>query len=230
MTRAFEAGTLLFTDESGNDGEALQVLAGIAGTPADLAALEERLRASLKRHGVRELKWAGVRSRKERHRAAREFLALASEEAAAGRIWIDVIVLEPGAARRAHAHLSGRERWLLLYQGLLRRSKRRGPRRSRWALMPDQRTGMPWKRLGRLAGLEAVVELSSSETALIQLADLLAGLVRFSRERREGAAERARFKRQELLDEFTAMRMEYRLWPIKNLNGVRRAKKTQARD
>jgi hypothetical protein len=234
MIPLFEGGPLdyiLVTDESGNDSEPLQVLAGVSGRRRDLAELEIELKALLRRHGVRELKWSGVRKRKERHAAALGFLKLACERAAEGKLWVDLAVLG-GDLSLPWRRLSGRERWMALYQGLILRARRRAPRRGSWSLLPDQRTGMPWKRLGRLAGLGSVVELNSGELALVQLADLLAGLTRFSHLEAGSAAPEAWRLRQGLLEAFREMlragglgslqsgrgaRGAFRLWKARNL-------------
>jgi hypothetical protein len=231
------ADYLIYADESGNDGEQLQVLAGVAGAAVELLAFEVELRAVLARHGIGELKWAGVRTRKARLAAAAEFLELACAAAAQGRLWIELLVLDASQAKGGWGALSGKYRWLALYQELLARARRHRPR-GRWTLVPDQRTGMPWKRLARRGALGGVKESSSKDLALIQLADLLAGMTRFSLEGKGAAAERAWAKRRELLDEFVGMlerrklgsmraapgKRPFRLWRLKNLNGATRAK------
>lgn len=227
----------LVADESGNDGEALQVLAGISGEAGELEIIEGQLRGVLDRSRLGELKWAGLRTRSERHDVAREFLHLACEAAIEGRLWVDLLIFELPLAPRSWQGLPAGERWLALYQALVLRARRRKPR-SPWSLLPDQRTGIPWKRLARSARLRQVKEASSKDWALIQLADLLAGLTRFSLEGRQAAAPRARQKRQALLDEFLLMletaklgslkagrgRREpaFRLWKLRNLSGVTR--------
>lgn len=213
---------LLFTDESGNHGEAWQVLAGIGGEKAELELLELRLRTVLERRGIAELKWAGLRTREKRHDAAREFLQLACEAAGEGKLWVDLLVLEHAEASGGWQALELRERWMALYMDLIKRARRRRPR-ARWALHPDQRTGMPWKRLARIPGIAKVEESSSSEMALIQLADLLAGLTRFSHEITEGRAEKARLKREKLLGEFTSMLAQGKLGDLKGAGRGRRA-------
>lgn len=218
----------LVADESGNASEPLRVLAGLSGPSRSLARLERGLRRVLRRHGLAEVKWAGLRTRKARLNAAREFLALALDEAARGKLGVDLLIFEEGIASRNWDELDERDRWLSLYRQLMIRARKRKPS-AHWTLYPDQRTGMPWNRLGR------VVESSSRRLALVQLADLLAGLARFSRESPAlGGAARARENRQELLDGFlgTVQRMGLKrnkaviFWQVRHLNGARRGKKT----
>ena len=201
----------IVADESGNASDPLRVLAGLSGSSQELLALERSLRASLKRHGVAELKWSSLRTKASKLRVAREFLALALDAAAQGRLWIDLLVFDAKYASSAWESLDERGRWLSFYLELIRRARSRN-RRGRWSLYPDERTGMPWARLKRQAGLKKVNEASSADLALVQLADLLAGLIRFSREpstnsgqgapRRAGMGERARAQRRQLLDDF----------------------------
>jgi hypothetical protein len=56
-----------------------------------------------------------------------------------------------------------------------------------------------------MAGLQRIIESSSKRLALVQLADLLAGLTRFEHEKAGKRAARALENRQELLDAFHAM-------------------------
>jgi hypothetical protein len=214
----------LVADESGNAREPLRILAGLSGPSRRLAALERSLRSVLRRHGLREVKWAGLRTKKNRLQAAREFLALALSEAAAGHLGLDLLVFEEGFASRSWEGLDDLERWLALYRLLISKAKKRRPKAA-WTLYPDQRTGMPWRRLGR------VVESSSGRLALVQLADLLAGLSRFSRGA-QGAAHRARANRRELLEDFLGMVEAMGLrrsravvfWQVRNLRGAARGK------
>jgi hypothetical protein len=75
-----------------------------------------------------------------------------------------------------------------------------------------------------------VVESSSRRLALVQLADLLAGLARFSRELRPGAAPAALARRQELLADFMGMAGRMGLlkngavafWQVRNFTGANR--------
>ncbi len=218
----------LVADESGNAKEPLRVLAGLSGPSRTLARLERALRAVLRRHRLKEVKWATLRTRRPRLAAAREFLALALDEAAKGGLGADLLVFEAGKASKNWDELDDRERWLSLYRQLIMRARKRRPG-AHWTLYPDQRTGMPWRRLGR------VVESSSQRLALVQLADLLAGLTRFSRENSSLSAARARGNRQQLLDDFmsTLQNMGLRrrkavlFWQVRQLNGVKRGRKTR---
>lgn len=215
----------LVADESGNAKEPLRVLAGLSGPSRTLTRLERSLRAVLQRHRLKEVKWATLRTRKARLVAAREFLALALAEASVGRLGVDLLVFESRVASLSWEALDERGRWLALYRSLISKAKKRR-QGVHWTLYPDQRTGMPWKKLGR------VVESSSSRLALVQLADLLAGLTRFSRESRAAAAPRARRMRQDMLDGFLGMLENMGLrkngavkfWQVRNLNGEKRGK------
>ena len=79
---------------------------------------------------------------------------------------------------------------------------------------------MRWAALKRKSGVRAVTESSSRKLALIQLADLLAGLARFMRQPHEPSAQgaRARANRWELAVEFEGLCRKHRrrvgLWMV----------------
>jgi hypothetical protein len=191
----------IYTDESGGGGERTRAVAGVAGEKRALAALEARLAESLRRHGVAELKWAQVRTRAPRLRAAEEFLALAAAARQRG-LWLAVITWRPplrrigkqpaSAGAHALAHLRPRrddlDRLNQAYVRLLKAAARVHPS-ARWHFFPDQRTGMDFGALlqaagGARRGWESWAMQRSDSSPLVQLADLLAGLARFRRDER----------------------------------------------
>ena len=194
----------LVADESGNEGDAVQALAGLSGPFDSLVQLERDLRAVLKRHGLKELKWSQVRTRRPRLAAAREFLSLASSRAWQGELALDLLVVEARSASKAWLRLGRAQRFSGLYRALLRRALKRW--KGRLMMLPDQRSGVRWKSITRGMGVHSLREASSANLALVQLADLLAGMARGSR-LEPGSGEpgrRARHFRAGLMAEFAA--------------------------
>jgi hypothetical protein len=219
----------LLADESGNADEPLRVLAGLSGPLKGLLALERELRGVLWRHGLAELKWAALRTRPRRLGAAAEFLDLAESYLKQRCLALDLLVWEQSEASLAWEGLSKEERWLQLYLALVKRvrSRWKGATLKQLALYPDQRTGMRWSRLKRQSGLKAVRESSSKKLALIQLADLLAGMGRFLRQEDghgpKHAGLRALKNRWLLAEAFEAIcrkqRRQVGLWKVTKIEG-----------
>ena len=214
----------LFADESGNMDEQICVLAGLSGPLKGLLALERDLREVLVRHAIAEIKWSGLRTRPRRLLAAAEFLEIAGRAMGQERLAVDLLIWEQRLTRRKH---SKEERWLALYLSLVRRVRKRwkGATLKQLALYPDQRTGMRWSKLKRQSGVKTVREASSHKLALIQLADLLAGLSRFMRQPAQPSATggRARRNRWDLAVEFEKLCQKQRrkvgLWKVTKVEG-----------
>jgi hypothetical protein len=214
----------LLADESGNMDEPVCVLAGLSGPLRSLLFLERDLRRVLERHGISEVKWSALRTRPRRLLAAAEFLEIAGRALSQGKLAVDLLVWEQVRSKQKH---SKEERWLALYLSLVKRvrSRWKGATLKQLALYPDQRTGMPWSRLKRKSGVKTVREASSHELALIQLADLLAGLSRFLRQPAEPSSSgaRARRNRWNLAVEFEALCRKHKrnvgLWEVSKVQG-----------
>jgi hypothetical protein len=219
----------LLADESGNADEPLRVLAGLSGPLKGLLALERELRGVLWRHGLVEVKWAALRTRPKRLHAAAEFLDLAGSYLKQRRLALDLLVWEKPGASPAWEALSKEERWFQLYLALVKRvrSRWKGATLKQLALYPDQRTGMRWGRLRRQSGVKAVRESSSKKLALIQLADLLAGLGRFLRQEEAHGPKHAGLKalknRWLLAEAFEELcrqqRRQVGLWKVSKIEG-----------
>ncbi len=226
---------MIAADESGNAEDDLRVLAGLSGRVKDLLALERELRDVLRRHRLTEVKWSSSRTRTPRLEAAREFLELAGKALQGRRLGLDLLILEKGAASKAWERLQREDRWMALYLGLVKRARGRwkGKGPGRMALYPDQRSGMPWGQLKARAGLRTVREASSQRLALIQLADLVAGLARFSRQATAGPSGkpvlRAHLNRSDLARDFAVSCLRHKrsvgVWLVRNLEGGSRGRK-----
>lgn len=204
--------------------EPLCVLAGLSGPLKGLLSLERDLRQVLVRHHLNEVKWSALRTRPRRLLAAAEFLQIAEQALGQGQLAVDLLIWERGRAKSKHTK---EERWLALYLSLVKRVRGRwkGATLNQLALYPDQRTGMRWSRLKRRSGVKTVREASSHKLALIQLADLMAGLSRFIRQPEEPSPKgaRARHNRWELAVEFESLCRTHRrsvgLWKVTKVEG-----------
>lgn len=167
----------LFSDESGGPGERFRSLAAVSGPLDGLRELQHDLDGHARDHGIRDLKWAAVRTRKQRLEAARAYLATATQAAAERRARLDVLVWKDDAELKS------------MYVKLLSRAAR-GWESSVWSFYPDQRTGINWNGIIKAANRSMTRKKflrtepqRSSENSLVQLADLMAGMSRFCRER-----------------------------------------------
>lgn len=201
---------LLFADDSGGEGDDLRSLAVLSGPAPVLLALERDLRKALDLHGVDELRWAALRTRRERLQAARACLDLLCAGLGLGGLRCDLLLWRPAAQGRAYAARSEAQRLRPLYAWAWTRAAAAWKGLGPWMACPDQRTGMDWGRwspatrrawrVAGMAGLE-VRELPSARSACVQLADLLAGLARHQERRHGGpAGARAHANRQDLWD------------------------------
>lgn len=183
-------GFLLYCDDSGGEEDAVRAVAAVSGPAKVLLALERGLRRVLALEGVAELKWAALRTRPARLRAAQAFLELCAVALAAGALRVDLLLWRPDAQGRAYRRRTEPERLRPLYHRAWAQALAAWPA-GRWRLIPDQRTGMRWrqwpaplKRRFQQGGrrLLAVDEAASQRSACVQLADLLAGLARLGLE------------------------------------------------
>lgn len=138
---------VLYCDDSGGEDDALRSAASVSGPARVLLALERELRRVLRAAGMKELKWAAVRTREPRLQAARAFLELAVLAAAAGALRIEVLLWRPAGQGKASRLKSEAQRLRPLYARLWRAAAGSWPP-GRWSVFPDQRTGMRWQEQG----------------------------------------------------------------------------------
>lgn len=202
---------LIYADDSGGETDRLRSLAALSGPASVFVTLERDLRAILRLHQVRELKWAALRTRPDRLQAASAWLDLLAVALAAGALRLDVALWRPALQGAAYRGRSESQRLRPLY-ALAWTSAARTWGLGEWRAYPDQRTGMDWQRWSpaqcrawRRAGMRdlTVRETPSQSSACVQLADLLAGLCRLE-ERPDGdeAGRRAYERRQALRNGF----------------------------
>lgn len=209
MTPRWRGPGLLYADDSGGDADALRSLAVLSGPARVLLALERDLRQALKLYGVDELKWAALRTRKDRLQAAQACLDLLCVALEAKAVHCHIVLWRPKAQGPLYRARTEPERLRPLYAHVWGAAARAW-RFKAWRAYPDQRTGMEWQRWSReqrgawrKAGLGRVTvrEASSKRSACVQLADLLAGLARLqARVQEDDAGARAHQNRMALLN------------------------------
>jgi len=183
-------GYLLYCDDSGGEDAAVRAVASVSGPAKVLLLLERDLRRILALERVAEMKWAALRTRPARLRAAKGFLELAAVALGAGVLRVDLLLWRPADQGLAYQRRSEPQRLRPLYFQAWAQALAAWPA-ARWRLHPDQRTGMHWqqwpaplKRRFSQGGrrLLALAEADSQRSTCVQLADLLAGLARLGAE------------------------------------------------
>ncbi len=199
----------LYSDESGGSGECWRALAAVSGPAPALDGLERELAGHARRHGVSDLKWSRVRTRRPRLEACRDFFHSARLAVERRDLCLDVLVWRARPPLRRPAWRQERGEWEGMYARLLRTAARRWEP-GLWSFFPDQRTGLNWagvlKKVNRSRRFQysGFRPLPSAENHLVQLADLVAGMARFSSARRPegGGLIPATQNRLELAREF----------------------------
>ncbi len=227
MAKTLLPGYLLYCDDSGSGQEPIRALAAVSGPAKSLFRLDEQLRVVLQASAMDELKWTALRTRTPRLNAAEAYIDLACALCALGQLRIDVMVYDLRKGSAALRGMDDRLRLRALYADLWSTAITGWPQ-GRWRLFPDERTGMAWRGLvpslnrglaKRKSSLSGLRERRSHTHALIQFADLFAGLARFavSRESSDpsrgarGDGARARSNRESLLAHWVGRCRDYGL-------------------
>jgi hypothetical protein len=202
---------VLFADDSGGEADALRSLAVLSGPSHGLLALERELRKVLALFRVKELKWAGLRTKAAKLQAAQACLDLLCVALGSRALRCTVLLWSPQQQATSYQQRTESERLRPLYAHAFGVAALKQPLRQ-WRAFPDQRTGMDWQRWSparklawRQAGIAKIQvrEVSSAGSACVQLCDLIAGLSRqeaTSRESPDQPGQRAQRNRQALLN------------------------------
>jgi len=199
-----------FSDESNWNRGRFRSLGLVTTSLEHLAAFEREIRALLSGSQVREFKWKRLDGAKERF-AAEKLCNFAVDKACAGQLRVDVLVWDIEDSRHRIAKRDDIANLERMYYHLFRNVLRaRWPHNAVWKLHPDEHTAFDWEtirdclenvgtrveldrslftsggfrlRLKREFGIEEIAPVSSEVHPLLQLADLIAGMGVFSRER-----------------------------------------------
>jgi len=199
-----------YSDESGIYDERYQAIAVVSGSDIELAQLRTRLENILSNDGLNELKFVNInRSKSKTTKAARDFLKCTVREFAShARLRIDVIVWDEQNSKSAKTN-DRTARLEDMYHRVLTHIGRQWKQIS-WKFYPDENSQIHWHQivsflnrtrvnrpqprllqlfesseLDQVFRFSNVEQLSSFDEPLIQLADLFAGMARFSREEGE---------------------------------------------
>lgn len=199
-----------FSDESNWNAGRFRSL-GLITTPlCYLEELENCISNKLKESGVKEFKWKKLKGVRERF-AAEKLIKFAVEQAKSNHLRIDVLVWDIQDSRHNVVGRDDIANLQRMYYHLFRNTLRsRWPDDAVWRLHPDEHTAIDWGtirdcldhvsshveieqslftegkfklRLKNEFGLEEIVPVRSSDHALLQVADLFAGMAVFSREK-----------------------------------------------
>jgi hypothetical protein len=197
---------LAYSDESGIFDKRYQAIGVVSGERGDLLALQSELKQFLKDKGVKEIKWEEVRTHRPKIEVANLFIQKAVEFAVKGLIRIDVLLWDMYDERHSIPGRDNQANLERMYYKVLRHISERWEE-IHWELYPDENSAINWLEIQsylnqtkfprhNLPGLIAlfqqeqykinflkIEQLNSKNKPLIQLADLFAGMTRFSREK-----------------------------------------------
>lgn len=200
-----------FADESRYSEGRFRCIAAVS-LPADaVVPLSRRLEDVVRNAELTELKWSELGRRGKRTKklaCASEFIDILVEQASAADLRADVLVWDTEDGRHAVANRDDIKNYERMYFHLHRSLMRRRDAGARWHLRPDEQVAIDWGRIEaclqsngawrrdashpllsqeftdlkpRVATMRQV---SSEKTPLCQLADLLAGMAPWTRDRR----------------------------------------------
>jgi hypothetical protein len=177
------------------------------------AAFEAKAGQLLQESSVKELKWKGLKTARERH-AAIKITNLILKGALAGECRVDVLSWDTHDKRHKIQGRDDLENLQRMYYHLLRTVlRKRWPSGSRWGFYPDEHTGIDWAKMEDFLGkkssdaviennlltfgqfhqrirhefqIEHIDQRSSAKTCLIQAVDIFVGLAVYTRDK--GAA------------------------------------------
>ena len=195
-----------FSDESSHNVGRFRGVAIVTMRASVAQKYTDELQELLGSSDVREFKWVRLQSARERF-AALKMLQFTVREASSGGLRVDVLTWDTEDGRHRVRRRDDGANLGRMYFHLLRKTLPRWPAGS-WAVWPDEHSGMDWLslrgyldgkgtrtlvesslfsrlvlRLERYYQLRSIQPCRSSETPLVQLADLFVGLGVFSRTR-----------------------------------------------
>jgi hypothetical protein len=200
---------LAFADESHWNSGRFRSLALVTLRHADLPAFSYELQRLLEESKVKEFKWERLRDARYRF-AALKLGTFAIEQAARQKLRLDILMWDTEDSRHSIRGRDDVQNLGRMYYQLFKYVLReRWPDKSTWRLHPDEHTALDWPNVeeyldrasmrarpfadmfseGKIKisfkvefKIAGICPLSSTEEPFIQVADLFAGLVAFSRE------------------------------------------------
>jgi hypothetical protein len=194
-----------YSDDSGSDNKRYQALSVVSGKVSVLVRMKDELKGILSSNGVKEIKFEHVSGHGPNMGCANKFIELAVSMARAGSIRIDTITWDLWDSRH---HVQRRDDSANMERMYYRVLRHMGEcwKQVNWDFFPDEQSGVNWEsvrsylnstRMNRVEpgilrlfkekpinfAFASVSPSKSGQEALIQLADVFAGVARFSREK-----------------------------------------------
>lgn len=204
----------VYSDETGLFDKRFQGIALVSGPDAALLALRNRLQSILQKNGVDEIKFSEVRTHRPKLLTAQGFIGCSVREYAIhAKCRIDVLVWDTQDLRHAIRGRDDVANVRIMYYRLLGHVARQW-RQAEWGFYPDINTEIDWDevsdflsraslsppttgllpffdldRRDQLIRFTDIQPTDSLSEPLIQLADLFAGMARFSREEADACVQ-----------------------------------------
>ena len=199
----------VYSDESGFPSERFQSLSVVSGRENDIELFRDKLKQVLEDENISELKWAKLNGHSPKMRAAQRFIKIVLGNASQGKIRIDTLYWDIGDSRHKVIGRDDLKNIGIMYYKVIKHAIRSwNLREVKWEWYPDEHSGINWNevsyflnntKLGKKnLGISSLFDdwdetyyinimklhqVNSKEEPMIQVADLFAGLARFSKEK-----------------------------------------------
>jgi len=195
-----------YGDESGTFDHRFQSVAVVSGEAYMIDELRKKLRNEINTKGIQELKFSEIEGYKS-HKAevARQFINYAVREFARyKRIRIDIVTWDIQDSRHNIPNIDNANNLQIMYYNVLEHMARQW-NKIRWNFYPDENSKVNWNEIAKYLNMtrlsrsklkqptlvnmiennqkfnfDEVIPLDSVNEPIIQLADLFAGIARFS--------------------------------------------------
>lgn len=196
----------VYSDESGSQQHRFNSICAVSGNYADLQEISSKLREILSCNGLRELKFENVGKDEKYTKCCSHFMEVAIDKITQGKIRIDVIIWDNQDSRHSVPGRDDAANLERMYYHLLRCVVENW-KKFQWEFYPDENSKLNYSeiisflnqtryytnsskpRILQMFEIEKIkfnftkVEpQNSTDEPLVQLADIFAGLSRFSRE------------------------------------------------
>jgi len=201
-------GFAVYSDESGTFTKRFQSIALVTGQVSTLSEMRKHLQEILVRKQVSEVKFELVRTHPPIVEAAHGFLnCLITKFASREKIRADILTWDTQDSRHAIQGRDNRANLERMYYKVFVHAVRQWKSQKEWKFYPDENSQVDWSEITRILNrtpiikhqteqqplfggeepnqalnVEYTLPLNSTKEPLIQLADLLAGLARFTKE------------------------------------------------
>jgi len=198
----------IYSDESGFPSGRFQSLAVISGQMGDIKEIREKLKEILKIEGINELKWTKLNGHSPIMKAASQIIKVILEYALQNKVRVDILYWDIIDSRHKVVGRDDLKNIGIMYYKVIKHAIRSWRLQEiKWEWYPDEQSAINWNevrkylnntKLGRkdfrlslfddwdkdyYANIAKLQQVNSEEEPMIQVADLFAGLARFSKEK-----------------------------------------------